>query len=107
MRILILPYNVDYPCLWTVHVIQSCITITVMYHEPRQELYYTGNTITRETKYLGDLCCKISINVSTCNISIFILSSIHIKNTWQYINAYSFSKSIIIIFLNPGISELY
>ena len=31
--------------LWTVHVIQSCIMITVMYHESRHELYYTGNTI--------------------------------------------------------------
>ena len=30
MRILILPYNVDYNCpgIWTVHVIQSCIIIT-------------------------------------------------------------------------------
>jgi len=28
-----------------VYVIQSCIMITVMYHELRHELYYTGNTI--------------------------------------------------------------
>ena len=31
MRILILPYTVDYdcPCIWTVYVIQSCILIAV------------------------------------------------------------------------------
>jgi len=31
LRILILPYKVDYncPCIWRVHVIQSCIMITV------------------------------------------------------------------------------
>jgi len=31
MRILILPYNVEYncPCIWTVHVIQSCTIIRV------------------------------------------------------------------------------
>ena len=52
MRILILPYSVDFycPCIWTVHVIQSCILITVMYHEPRHELYYTGNTIIMHVK---------------------------------------------------------
>jgi len=46
MRILVLPYNVDNYCLciWTVHVIQSCIMITAMYNELRHELYYTGNT---------------------------------------------------------------
>ena len=49
MKILIFPYRVDYycPCIWTVHIIQSCIhvMITVMYHEPRHELYYTDKTI--------------------------------------------------------------
>ena len=46
MRVLILPYNVDdyCPCIWTAFVIQSYIIITGMYHEPRHELYYTGNT---------------------------------------------------------------
>jgi len=31
MRVLILPYNVDYNCprIWSEHVIQSCIIITV------------------------------------------------------------------------------
>jgi len=63
--------------------------ITVMYHELRHEQNYTGNTIiiefkqyingTRDTKYFGDLCCIISINVSTCNINMSILTSIHIK----------------------------
>ena len=65
---------------------RTCYTImyndnNVMYHEPRHELYYTGNTIiielkqyinaTRETRYFGDLCCKISKHVSTGNINKF------------------------------------
>jgi len=52
MRILILPYNVDYncPCIWTV---QSCYSIMYnyksgLYHEARHELYYTGNTVIAE-----------------------------------------------------------
>ena len=47
MRILVFSYNVDNycPCIWTVHVIHSCIMITVMHHEPRHELYNTGYTI--------------------------------------------------------------
>jgi len=56
MRILILPYNVDYycPCIWTV---QSCYTImynnnTGIYHEPRHELYNTGTTVIVELKGL-------------------------------------------------------
>ena len=53
-------------------------------------IYYTGNTIiielnsiimkgTLEAKYFGDLCCKISINVSTCNINMSILAYSHKK----------------------------
>ena len=36
---------------------------------------------TLEAKYFGDLCCKISINVSTCkcNINISIQAVIHIN----------------------------
>jgi len=34
---------------------------------------------TLEAKYFGDLCCKISINVSTCNINMSILAGIHIN----------------------------
>ena len=30
-------------------------------------------------KYFGDLCYKLSINVSTCNINMSILASIHIN----------------------------
>ena len=43
----VLPYNVDYYCpyIWTVHVIQSCYDNTGMYHEPRHEIDYTGNTV--------------------------------------------------------------
>ena len=47
---LVLPYNRDYncPCIWTVNVMQSCTLYNdnnVVYHEPRHELYNTGNTI--------------------------------------------------------------
>jgi len=71
----------------------ACYTImyndnSVMYHELRHELYYTDTTIIMELnsilmahlrpKKLGYLCCKISMNVSTCNINITILHSIHI-----------------------------
>ena len=51
MRLLIhvLPYNVDYycPCIWTVHVIRTIMynNNTDMYHEPRHDLDYTGNTV--------------------------------------------------------------
>ena len=65
---------------------------SAMYHELGLELYYTGNIIiielnsiingTRETKYFGDLCCKILINVNTCDINMFILADIIINNTW-------------------------
>jgi len=34
---------------------------------------------TLETKYFGDLYCKISINLSTCNINMSFLASIHIN----------------------------
>ena len=72
---------------------RTCYTImyndnNVKYHEPRHDLYYTVNTTiielnsilngTRETKYFGDLCCKIFINVSICNINTSNLTSIHI-----------------------------
>ena len=60
-----------------------------MYHEIRHKLYYTGNTIiknktvyikgTHDTKNFGDLLCKVSINLSTCNINMSILTSIHIN----------------------------
>jgi len=47
---LVLPFNRDYncPCIWTVNVMQSCTLYNdnnVVYHEPRHELYNTGNTI--------------------------------------------------------------
>jgi len=29
--------------------------------------------------FFGDICCKISINVSTCNINMSILASIQIN----------------------------
>ena len=48
MRIIILPYNVDY--VYGMYMDSTCYTImyngnSVMYHEPRHELYYIGNTI--------------------------------------------------------------
>ena len=52
MRILILPYNVDYYCLHCtcIYMDSTCSTSmcndnSVMYHKPMHELYYTGNTI--------------------------------------------------------------
>ena len=33
------------PCIWTVHVIQSCILITVKHNESMHELYYTKYSI--------------------------------------------------------------
>jgi len=48
LMILILPYNVDYRLLLSMD--STCYTImyndnSVMYHEPRHELFYTGNTV--------------------------------------------------------------
>ena len=48
MKILILPYNVDYYC--PMYMDSTCYTImcydnSAMYHEQMHELYYTGNTI--------------------------------------------------------------
>ena len=93
--LLIVLYNMDRKTCITVHVYYYTIlnnVNSVMYHEPRHDLYYTGNTIitelksiyinsTLKTKYFGDLCCKISINVitGTCNINMSILASIHIN----------------------------
>ena len=56
---------------------------------------------TLEAKYLGDLCCKISINVCTCNINMSILASIHINKylvvhaclQFQFQYSYIFSES--------------
>ena len=82
--------------LLSMYMDSTCYTIlyndnSIMYHAPRHKLYYTDNTIiielksiyaTLETKYFGDVCCKTSINVSTCNINMSILTSIHIISTW-------------------------
>jgi len=40
---------------------------------------YTNDTV--ETKYFGDLCCKISKTLCTCNINMSIPASIHIKKS--------------------------
>jgi len=77
--------------LLSMYMDSTCYTIMYnsnsgMYHEPRHEHYYTGNTVifrflessiikqyingTLVTKYFGDLCCKISINVSTSNVNM-------------------------------------
>ena len=82
-----------------------------MYHEPRHKLYYTGTTVivlrikqyindTLETKYLGDLCWKIFINLSTRNVNMSILASIQIN---KYLVVHeclysSLSYSIVILF---------
>jgi len=48
LMILILPYNVDYRVLLSIN--STCYTImyndnSVMYHEARHGLFYTGNTV--------------------------------------------------------------
>jgi len=59
---------------------------TGMYHEPRHQLDYTGNTVIVELNSIymarlkqNTLCCKISIEIRTCNVNISILASIHIN----------------------------
>jgi len=97
MRILILSYNMDsnitaYVYAQYIFIIHSCTnnTNSAMYYKPIYELYilqgyYYHNRVkqfmngTLKAKYFGDLCCKISINVSTCNINMSILASIHIN----------------------------
>ena len=81
-------YNVDHycPCPWTVHDItvtctmNQCRTYTkleILYHT-RIKQFINGKL---KAKYFGNLCCKLSINVSTCNINMSILhvANIHIN----------------------------
>ena len=127
MRMLILSYNMDSSI--TAHVYGQYIFImhsctynanSVMYHEPRYELYilhwlyyhnrtkqYMNGTL--KANYFGDLCCKISINVSTCNINMSILAtcSIHINKYLVVHECLQFQFKYSYIFLNPGTWNIF
>jgi len=72
--------------LLSMYIIIMYYNNTGMYHEPRHALEFTCNTVIVELNSIqmatlkqSTICCKISIKVSTCNVNMSILASIHIN----------------------------